>query len=292
MSMELAFSLMLMSEPSPAASPVPVPQASSTTSGSTTPATATTANPLVAQERDGPPFHTEEDLQLVRQRHRLEVNPPNPPGRTVWRCLVADPRCGFTIEVNAMTAYALRFRQGAVNRDEVLRWNSVRTQFDVWLNIPALTETRGWTRYTRMSLGPKGGVIVSDGGQIWGNLGFATRYWFGRGPWALALEFSTGLTFGLVARKRDPDDPDVQLRMHRTPMGIHTDVGLNVGGWGAIVVGAQYDSPLAREDIPDEIKVSSSGMFYVGFRGNILWGAPAAAAVGGTALAQRVVTAP
>jgi hypothetical protein len=47
----------------------------------------------------------------------------------------------------------------------------------------------------------------------------------------------------------------------------------------ALVIGGQYDSPLAREDVSERFRTSAAGMFFVGLRGNILWGGPAAAAV-------------
>jgi len=78
-------------------------------------------------------------------------------------------------------------------------------------------------------------------------------------------------------------------------VGFQADVGFGLGGFGAIVVGGQYDSPLAREDVPEEYRVYSSGMFYVGFRGNILWGGPAVAAVAAhasTRAVQRPTTQP
>ena len=51
--------------------------------------------------------------------------------------------------------------------------------------------------------------------------------------------------------------------------------------------GGQYDSPLARQDIPGEYRTSAAGMLYFGFRGNILWGAPAGAALATHGLTQR-----
>ncbi|MGB1278083.1 MAG: hypothetical protein ACPG77_20220, partial [Nannocystaceae bacterium] len=76
------------------------------------------------------------------------------------------------------------------------------------------------------------------------------------------------------------------------PVGITADVGLGIGGFGALIIGGQINPALAREDIPEPVRVSSSGMFFVGFRGNILWGAPAALAVTTHAVTQRSVVAP
>ncbi len=232
-----------------------------------------------ATERPGPPFYSEADLAAVRERH--ELDPASPPGREParWRCLIADPTCRFTFEINATAAYARRFRQGDVQRSDLDRWNSTRAQYDFWMNLPALVETEGKSKYTRLSLGPKGGVIFSDTGDLWGNVGIAARYWLGRGRWAPTIEFSSALSFKLGTREPATDFAEERFRMQRGPVGFTADVGVGLGGFGAIVIGGQYDSPLAREEIPEELRVVSSGMFYVGFRGNILWGGPAAAAV-------------
>ncbi|MCX4242603.1 hypothetical protein [Paraliomyxa miuraensis] len=243
----------------------------------------------VATERPGPPYYTEEDLAELRARHEVIVESPPPRAPARWRCLIADPTCRHTFELQAMGAYALRVRQGDTTGDSVDRWSSARAQYDFWMSLPALAETEGKSRYTRISLGPKGGVIFSDTGDLWGNLGIAMRYWLGRGRWAPSIEVTSALSFKLGTKTpRGDADLDPKFRMDRGPVGFTADVGVGIGGFGAIVLGGQYDSPLAREDIPEEYRVYTSGMFYVGFRGNILWGGPAAAAVAAHASTRGV----
>jgi hypothetical protein len=188
----------------------------------------------------------------------------------VFRCWVADPTCGFVVEVNATSAYAYRLRQGSVKERRRQAGTRLRVQYDVWFSIPTMVETRGNLRYTRLSLGPKGGVIASDSKDIWGNVGIAGRYWFSRKRFAPSLEFTSALVFKVAGINRNG-----QLRHRPRPARLHRDVGVGIGGFGAIVVGGQFDSPLAREDIPDVERTASAGMFYIGFRGNIVWGAPA-----------------
>ncbi len=242
----------------------------------------------VATERSGPPYYTEADLAELRTRHGLDPASPPPPQPARWRCLIADPTCRHVIEVQAMGGYALRARQGDVSLGTVDRWSSARAQYDLWVSLPALAETEGKNRYTRMSLGPKGGVILSDTGDLWGNLGIAARYWLGRGRWAPSIEITSALSFKMATREAMGDAAAERFRMQRGPVGFQADVGFGLGGFGAIVVGGQYDSPLAREDVPEELRVVSSGMFYVGFRGNILWGGPAVAAVAAHASTRAV----
>src|SRR6185503_14364931 len=59
-------------------------------------------------ERPGPPYYDEKDLAALRKRYHVEANPPPPPPPVRWRCLIADPRCATTFEINATSAYALR----------------------------------------------------------------------------------------------------------------------------------------------------------------------------------------
>ena len=121
----------------------------------------------------------------------------------------------------------------------------------------------------------------------------AFRYWMGRGRWAPTIEFSSALTFKIGERElKDAGLGDPEWKMTRGPLGFTADVGFGLGGFGAIVLGGQYDSPLAREEIPDQYRTSAGGAFFVGFRGNILWGGPAAAAVATHAITQRRVQAP
>ncbi|MEM7153594.1 MAG: hypothetical protein AAF799_12180 [Myxococcota bacterium] len=268
-----------VAEPEPEPEPEPVEEAV-TTEAETAAAEGDDSGTLrVATERSGPPYYTEADLEKLRARHGLEPESPPAPEGARWRCLIADPTCRHSVELQAMGAYALRARQGDVSEGNVDRWNSARAQYDVWVSLPALFEDVGKTRFTRMSMGPKGGVVFSDGGDLWGNVGLAMRYWLGRGRWAPNIEVTSALSFKLATRVGNDVEAE-RFRLQRGPVGFSADVGFGLGGFGAIVLGGQYDSPLAREEVPEEFRVVSSGMFYVGFRGNILWGGPAAAAVG------------
>ena len=78
----------------------------------------------------------------------------------------------------------------------------------------------------------------------------------------------------------------------RSPLGLTGDVGVGVGGWGALIVGGQINTALSRSELPDEIRISTSGSFFVGFRGNIAWGLPAAASVATHGLTQRYGQSP
>lgn len=225
---------------------------------------------------EGPLHYTEEDMARLRERYELEPEPNLEVEPPRWKCLIADPRCGFGVELLATSAYAYRMRQGDISVDGAFfDWHSARVAYELWVNFPAHTETVGRHKFTRFTLGPKVAVVGSDNADLWGNFGVAGRYWFGRGPWAPALEFTSALSFKLMGQ-----EPDVDIRPQRSPVGITVDFGINVGGWGAIIVGGQYDTPLAREDLPEKFRVSAGGQVFVGFRGNILWGAPAAAAIG------------
>ena len=274
-------------EPAPAVAPAAVAAPTETASaGDRAPSVgqpAVTPEPPPPVVVEGPPFYTDADMAALRDRYDLPPLPTEPQRKVRWRCLVADPTCSFNVEVNATSAYAYRVQQGSPVSDAISRWHSGRSQYDVWVNLPGVVETHGKHRYTRLSLGPKGGVIVSDSKTIWGNAGLAMRYWFGRGRWAPTLELSSALTFRLTT-----ENMDGVIATRRSPIGVTGDIGFGLGGFGALIVGGQYDSPLAREDVTETARVYPSGMFFVGFRGNIVWGAPAAAAVGTTALSQRV----
>ncbi len=230
--------------------------------------------------------YTDAEIRALQQRHGIDGD-QTPPHKVRWKCLIADPACGFNVEINATSAYAYRLRQGDVTTGAVNKWHSGRAQYDVWINFPTVVETRGNYRFTRMTLGPKLGIIASDGKEISGNFGFASRYWFGRKRFSPALEFSAALAIALLSERRIGG-----FGPTRSPIGVTADIGLSIGGFGAIVVGGQLNPPLAREDIPETVRISSSGMFFVGFRGNILWGAPAALAVTTHAITQRRVVAP
>jgi hypothetical protein len=241
----------------------------------------------------GPPFYAPEDLQALRKRHGLAADPGPDPRKVRWRCFIADPLCGFNVEVQALGAFAPRFRQGDVRERSARKWSSGRAQYDVWVNIPVLTEARGRTRYTRMTLGPKAGAIFSDTGDTWGNLGMVGRYWLGRGRFAPAIEFSSALAFKIARRPtNDLGGAEPKYEMQRGPVGVTADIGLSIGGFAAVVFGGQYDSPLAREDVPERFRTQASGMLFMGIRGNILWGAPAAAAVATHGLTQRYAREP
>ncbi len=263
-------------DPTPAPAPAPEPE----------PAPLAAPTPQTA----GPPYYTDADMQALRQRHGLEPVAPKTERKARWRCLIADPTCGLVVEIQASSGYAYRVRQGDVSDPgDIYRWSSARVQYDVWVSIPTLVETRGKFKFTRVSLGPKGGIIASDSKDIWGNVGFAGRYWFKRTRWSPTIEFSSGLAFKVAGI-----DKQMMNRFDnvRSPIGFVAEVGVGLGGFGAIVIGGQFDSPLAREDVPEKARTSAAGMFFLGFRGNILWGAPAALGVATHAAALRGVQAP
>jgi hypothetical protein len=250
------------------------------------PALSPAPAPGVEGPVEAPPYYTDADVDQLRARYELAPDPRVEPRKPKWRCLIPDPSCGFGIELLATTAYAYRARQGNVAVEGVvLDWHSARIAYDLWLDFPAHTQTIGTYKFTRLTLGPKLGVVASDNQDVWGNMGVALRYWFGTGPWSPALEFTSALSFKLVGA--DGNAATTQ----RSPMGVTADIGLSVGGWGAIIFGGQYDSPLAREEIPEKFRVSAAGQVFVGFRGNILWGAPAAASVGTHIAIQRTAPA-
>lgn len=243
--------------------------------------------PQPASESEGPPYYSEADMARLRERWSLPAEQPIEaitPNKPKWRCLIADPSCGFGVELLATSAYTYRMRQGDLaEADQVFRWHSARAAYELWINFPAHTQTLGTYKFTRFTLGPKAGIVTGDNRDLWGNIGIAGRYWFGRGAWSPALEFSSALSFRLTRERND------QIVPQRSPIGITADVGINVGGWGAIIFGAQYDSPLAREDLAEKVRISAAGQVFVGFRGNILWGVPAAAAVGTHVASQRAI---
>jgi hypothetical protein len=152
------------------------------------------------------PYYDPADVDAVRKRHGLKAMPAFEQRKVRWRCFIADPLCGFNVEVQAMGAFAGRFKQGDVRTANARKWASGRAQYDVWVNIPVLVEYAGRTRFTRMTLGPKAGAIFSDTGDTWGNVGMVARYWFGRGRWAPHIEFSSALSFK-IARRYTIDPP-------------------------------------------------------------------------------------
>lgn len=260
--------------------PVPAPEA---------PAAPPTEAAAPAAEEAGPPFYTATDMQQLRLRHGLEAAAPTHEPKSRWRCLIASPTCGLVVEVQATSGYAYRVRQGDVTSPgDVYRWHSARVQYDVWVSIPTLVESRGGLRYTRVSLGPKGGVIASDSKDVWGNVGFAGRYWLKRTRWSPTIEFSSGLAFRIAGM----DKLSGKFDNVRSPIGFVADIGIGLGGFGAIVIGGQFDSPLAREEVTEQARTPAGGMFYIGFRGNILWGGPAVLGVATHAAALRGVKAP
>jgi hypothetical protein len=260
----------------PVAPPVPVP-------------VAETPAPAAMSKQSGPPFYSEADVQALRLRHGLEADPPKTERKSRWRCLIADPTCGTVVEVQASSAYAFRVRQGSVAEPgDIYRWSSLRVQYDVWVSIPTLVETRGNFKYTRVSLGPKGGIIASDSKDIWGNVGFAGRYWISRKKWAPTIEFSSALAFKVAGI----DKISGRFDNVRSPIGFLAEIGVGLGGFGAIVLGGQFDNPLAREDVTEQVRTPAGGMFYLGFRGNILWGGPAVLGVATHAAALRAIKPP
>jgi hypothetical protein len=242
------------------------------------------ARPAAEPGPAGPPYYTQAEVDQLRARYALPPEPRVEPRKPKWRCLIPDPMCGFGVELTATTAFAWRFRQGNISESGVyFDWYSARVSYDLWINFPAHTQTVGTHKFTRLTLGPKVAVVAGDNQDLWGNFGVALRYWFGTGKWSPALEFSSALSFKLIGEKAGVTLPQ------RSPVGITADIGINIGGWGAIILGGQYDSPLAREDLPEKFRVSAGGQVFVGFRGNILWGAPAAAAVGTHVAMQRLL---
>ncbi len=259
------------------------PEPPAVTSPETAPDKPTPAGEMVrvaeGNRQTRPPYYDEADLASVRTRHGLPAEMATDTRKARWRCLIADPTCGFNVEVNALASVAGRFKQGDVRQQKAKRWTSGRAQYDVWVNFPVLVESVGRARFTRMTLGPKVGAIFSDTGDTWGNLGVAGRYWLGRGRWAPTIEFSSGLAFKIARRPTsDLGGAKPHYDVYRGPVGVTADIGFGLGGFGALVFGAQYDSPLAREDVPERFRTSAAGMVFFGFRGNILWGGPAAAA--------------
>lgn len=241
-----------------------------------------TPEPPAPVEPSGPPWYTEADIDRLRARYDISPDLRAEPRKPKWRCLIPDPVCGFGVELTATTAYAYRFRQGDISVEGAyFDWSSARIAYDLWINFPAHTQTIGAYKFTRLTLGPKVAVVASDNQDLWGNFGVALRYWFGTNKWSPALEFSSALSFKLIGERSGLTAPQ------RSPVGITADIGVNVGGWGAIILGGQYDTPLAREELPEKFRSSAGGQVFIGFRGNILWGVPAAAAVGTHIAIQR-----
>lgn len=237
-------------------------------------------------EKAGPPFYSEDDMNALRLRYGLDPIADHKPRKPKWRCLIADPACRVSFEVQGTSGYAYRLRQADVSQsNDVRQWNSAIAGYDAWLSIAAASEVVGRSRYARLTLGPKVGVTASDGGDVWGNFGMAARYWFGHGAWSPNIEFTTALNFSLARFDQRTD----LIEPRRTPIGITADIGFGVGGFGAIVLGGQFETPLAREELPEAIRSSAAGMFFVAFRGNILWGVPLAGAITSHALANRLV---
>ena len=131
------------------------------------------------------------------------------------------------------------------------------------------------------------GVIAGEEESLFGNVGVAMRYWFKRGSWSPTLEVSSGISFWLRGTRGEFGGGP-----QRSPLGLTGDVGVGVGGWGALIVGGQINTALSRSELPDEIRISTSGSFFVGFRGNIAWGLPAAASVATHGLTQRYGQSP
>jgi hypothetical protein len=131
-------------------------------------------------------------------------------------------------------------------------------------------------------------VIASDSRDLWGNLGLAGRYWFGRKAFAPSIEFSAALAFKIAGRNRLTDAQPVRQRPR--PDGLHRRHRLR----HRRLRSDRRRRPVRRRPVacPSTSRTSAAGMFFLGFRGNILWGAPAALAVGTHADRPPRITAP
>jgi hypothetical protein len=148
-----------------------------------------------------------------------------------------------------------------------------------------MVETRGKYRYTRLSLGPKGGVIASDSKDIWGNVGIAGRYWFGRKAFAPSLEFTSALVFKVAGRNRLTATSTTSAARSASPP---TSASASAASARSSSAASSTARSPARTSPTSE--APAAGMFYLGFRGNILWGAPAALAVGTHAATTASIT--
>lgn len=217
---------------------------------------------------------TPEPERQLRARYGMETDPPKFVRQARLGCLIADPTCAVALEINAMTAYALRFVQvEAQDEFEVERRNTARVEYESVFLLPAVYAVRGRYKYNILGLGPAVGVVATDRGQLWGRAGLAGRWWLGRGVWAPALEMRSSLSFLLR------EDRGMGPKPARSAPGINFDLGVNLGGWGAIVIGGQYETPSVGAGTSQFLKRYSAGTFYLGFRGNILWGGPLAASI-------------
>jgi hypothetical protein len=259
----------------PPSRPAPAPAARTSPRSTPRPPPSRPPSPAPTVEKPGPPFYTDADMQALRTRYGLEADPPT--GRAPAGVPLLDRRPDLRLRRRAQRHQRLRLPPAPGQRrhpNDVNRWNSARVQYDIWLSIPTMVETRGKYRYTRLSLGPKGGVIASDSKDIWGNVGLAGRYWFGRKAFAPSIEFTSALAFKVAGRNRLTDP---QLRQRPRPARLHRRRRLR----HRRLRSDRRRRPVRQPAQPvDEQDDSAAGMFFLGFRGNILWGAPAGAAVG------------
>ena len=118
-------------------------------------------------------------IDAVRKRHGLGAMPGNDTRKVRWRCFIADPLCGFNIEVQAMGAVAGRFKQGDVRTASVRKRERRRA-------VRRLGEHPGDHR----ERGPHPlhphdaraeGLGIPRYGHTWGNVGMVGRDLFGRG---------------------------------------------------------------------------------------------------------------
>jgi len=245
----------------------------------------------IAEEKPGPPFATPEERERLRASFGLgplSAQGPEPTRvKRTFGCLVADPSCRVAYELTATSSYSFRIRQTEIDDNLLVqRWSSGRVDWQFAPHFAVASDVVGRRRYARVTLGPRIGVTASDRSDLWGNVGIASRIWFGRGSWAPHLDLGGGMSFWLRGVRGN------ELKPLRSPAGVSLDVGFGFGGWGSIVVGGQLDTPLVREELPPVVRINPSGMVFIGFRGNLAWGAPAALGVATHAVTQRFVERP
>jgi len=224
----------------------------------------------------------EESKRRVQSKSELHVVQERRTHRARWDCWIPDPTCRRSIEVNATTAYAMRFVQIGSKKELATRIrHTALIAYEASLLFTSNTQALHRYKYSVFSLGPMGGIAASDAHDLWGSFGVVGRYWLGRGEWSPAIELHGLLNFKLRGSR------GTNIIAQRSPIGFRGDLGINIGGWGAMIVGGEYQVPLITDGLPEGHHISAGGMFYAGFRGNILWGLPAATAVATHVLVNR-----